>query len=268
MNIILHKNQKVNQIKAYTYLLIYENLKEYPIYYYGVRYGNIKQNTSPENDIFCKYFTSSNLVNSLIKENILPSKIIIHKIFENHIDACKFEVKFLTKIKADKRKDFLNQVCHFDNSLPNNSGRIFSEERKLKMSKTSSLTQNDPDYKIMRSKIAKEKWSDKDFIKYMEEKNNTYWNSPEGLIRKEKNGESFKNKKHSTKTKEQMKIRALEACAKQDCKARAAKRKRYKCKYCEMLNLDGANLQRHMISKHNSNKEEVKEYKFTYSHIL
>jgi hypothetical protein len=260
-------NKTINDIKAYTYLLkfiINNNI----CYYYGVRYGNIKLNITPVNDLFIKYFSSSKSVKNLLNDNIFPFEIIIHKTFNSIKDACEFEVSFLTKVDAKIRFDFLNQTNNFDNSLPCNKGRKLNQLIKEKMSISQSKWQSSDEYKLYRSKQMKNKWQDIDYKEYMQDRNNKFWNSDRGI-------EFIKNRKptwtgltHSEETKSKMSISAKIHCASIDCKNRAMKRKRYDCIICYKNNLDGGNFNSHMITKHNWSKEECVIFKKDYNILL
>lgn len=77
MNII-SKDKSANKVLAYTYMLEFNHNNETK-YYYGVRYANIRLNIAPVDDIFTKYFTSSGYVKMLIKDGVLPSRIVDRK---------------------------------------------------------------------------------------------------------------------------------------------------------------------------------------------
>ena len=92
----------------YTYLLEFTHPQTYEkLYYYGVRYS---KNCHPD-DLFIKYFTSSKYVKKLIKEfGIKCFKYEVRKIFPNNpLRAHQWEQKVLLKLKAAKRKDFINK---------------------------------------------------------------------------------------------------------------------------------------------------------------
>lgn len=255
-------NKTENQILPYTYLLKF-NINNQIKYYYGVRYRNVELNLTPENDLFKKYFTSSKIVKNLLKENILPEKIIIHKTFSSINEACKFEINFLNKLNAKNRKDFLNQVNHFDNSLPMNKGRKMPKDAKIKIGKASKTRQSSKEYRAKRSKNMSEKWKDDKFKKYMKDKNDNFFKSDDGKKHIERLKTIWINKKHTKSTKEKMSKSAKETCKKIDCTARAMARKRYTCPECNKSNLDGANFNSHMISVHLWNKEKCQMFKIS-----
>ena len=262
--IIESKDKKSNEILSYTYML-YFNINGIIRYYYGVRYGNIRIGTSPDDDIFTTYFTSSNVVLTLLKNNIIPFRILIHKTFSSIKDACKFEVNFLTKLNAKDRKDFLNQTNNFDNSLPNNAGRIVSDETRAKISIGSSKSQSSLEYKKIRSDLMKDKWSNPEFINFMKEKNEKYKTTGKSKIVGAKSGAARIGFKYSNEVKLKRSIALKKACESIDMKARALNRKKYICPICFLSNLDGGNFNSHMRSRHDWNKEKSKIFKDTNS---
>lgn len=96
----------------YTYLIGWTSLNTW---YYGVRFA---ENCSP-NDLWVKYFTSSEYVRSFIEEHGQPDIIKIRKTFKNKKDAIKWEFKVINKLKLHERSNFLNKNC---------AGAIFLDE--------------------------------------------------------------------------------------------------------------------------------------------
>jgi hypothetical protein len=92
----------------YTYLI---GWSQYHKFYYGVRYSN---NCHPS-DLFVTYFTSSKPVFDMINLYGKPDIIQVRKTFLDKFSAINWERKVLIKIKAVKRKDFLNRS---DNLFP------------------------------------------------------------------------------------------------------------------------------------------------------
>lgn len=262
---MLIKNKTLDEILPYTYLLKFK-VNGDTRYYYGVRYGNVKLNLAPLKDLFVKYFTSSSSVKNLVKNNIYPFEIIIHKTFNFSKEACAYEVNFLTRINAKGRKDFMNLTNAFDNSLPySNKGRIISDETKEKIGFASRKLQNTEEYKEFRRNLMLEKWSNPKFIQDMKEKNMKFWNSEEGRSQIEKTKKNWVGKKHKEKTKEKMRLSAIEYCSKIDCTERAMNRRRYICPICSKENLDGGNFNTHMSSKHNWDKDRCLIFKSNYN---
>lgn len=262
-------NRSNNSISAYTYLLKFK-INGIQKYYYGVRYGNVRLNITPVDDLFKKYFTSSKSIKNLLDQNILPYEIIIHKTFNCYRDACNFEVAFLTRVNAKERTDFINLVSHFDNSLPythSNNGRVLSQDTKDKIGKASSEWQSSDEYKEYRRKLMSEKWQNTEYKEYMQEKNNIFWRGIAGQQHIKNRRPATLGHKHTTETKSQMSISAKIACSKIDCKERARKRKRYTCPCCNKSSLDGGNFNSHMIAAHNWTKETCVEFKKNYIHL-
>ena len=77
--------------------------------YYGVRYAN---DCSPE-DLWQSYFTSSTYVSKYIDLYGNPDIIQIRKTFEDSESALLWEAKFLKKVNAAERTDFLNKSNGF-----------------------------------------------------------------------------------------------------------------------------------------------------------
>jgi hypothetical protein len=257
-------NKTNDEILPYTYLLKFKIDNEIK-YYYGVRCGHVAKNIKPSDDLFKVYYSSSKYVKTLLNDGIFPFEIIIHKTFVNHSEASNFEIKFLKKINARHRYDILNQVDHFDNSLPNNKGRKLSEARKLEISKFSTEFQSSSEYRMNRSIKMKEKWSDPNFIEYMKERNNSFWNGDSETLKQFKIKRSIDQtgKVHSNETKLKLSLIHKELCSKMDCSARAMKRRRYKCPLCEFDNLDGKNFNSHMQARHEWDKDTSQKYKQT-----
>lgn len=241
--------------------MLYFKINGLTKFYYGVRYGNIKLGLSPVNDLFNKYFTSSTSVHNLLKKNILPFKIVIHKTFNTTKEACEYEVKFLTKINAKERKDFLNQTNNFDNSLPNNKGRILSDSAKKAISLGSTKVQSNLEYREKRSILAKSKWANPEFRKKMEEHNAKYLDSGKSKIAGEKSGISRIGLKYNDEVKNKRSIAVKKACESIDMSSRAMNRKRFICPMCNLSNLDGGNFNRHMFFKHKWDRDQCTEFK-------
>ena len=259
--IIESKIKNSNQILAYTYML-YFNINDNFVFYYGVRYGNIRLKVSPINDIFKNYFTSSSSVHSLLDKGIMPFKIVIHKTFIDYKEACKYEVAFLSRINAKSRKDFLNQSNTFDNSLPNNLGRIASEEARKSISKASKKFQSDPEYRKYRSDLMKNRWKDPIFIEKMKSSNSQYLKSGKSKEAGAKSGNSRIGIKYSEEVKAKRSMVLKEVLKNIDMKARALKRKKYSCPICNLSNLDGGNFNRHMGKCHGWSKDQSSNFKF------
>ena len=109
----------------YTYLIGWTTLGKY---YYGVRFA---KGCSPS-DLWKTYFTSSKQVKLVRKEYGEPDLIQVRRTFETPNTAKDWEHKVLRRMKATKRKDFLNLTDNRCN--PSNAGIIRSAEFKQKVS--------------------------------------------------------------------------------------------------------------------------------------
>ena len=98
------------EILAYTYLIGWTNLNKW---YYGLRWGNVKLDIKPEDDLWVKYFTSSNHVKQFILENGQPDIIQIRKKFKCIEKAKIWENKVLKKLNVSKSEKFLNKTDNF-----------------------------------------------------------------------------------------------------------------------------------------------------------
>jgi hypothetical protein len=123
----------------YTYLIKWTktNMK-----YYGVRYAS---GCYPEElfnfDISKPYVTSSNIVKLYREEHGEPDIIQIRRIFADHESAQLWETKFLSRIDAKNRLDFLNKTNNksFDWLVGENNGmygKTHTFESKSKISKS------------------------------------------------------------------------------------------------------------------------------------
>lgn len=114
----------------YTYIITHipSNVK-----YYGVQY---KKNANPE-DLGVKYFSSSNVLKRLIKEEGIDNFTFqVRQIFDSKEKALEWERRFLTKVNASASKEWFN----LRNGSGNNSGGYtLSEVTRQRMSKPKSL---------------------------------------------------------------------------------------------------------------------------------
>lgn len=110
--------------QPYTYLIEWSSTG---MKYYGVRYA---KNCNPK-ELWKSYFTSSNYVKKYRIEHGDPDIISIRKTFNNRDSAIEWEHKFLTKVNAGERKDFLN-IC---NNWHVSANKVFSDEHRERISK-------------------------------------------------------------------------------------------------------------------------------------
>ena len=90
---------------AYTYRIKWIKLNKS---YYGVRYSKKSEGIKPEDDLWIKYFTSSNVVKEYRKTYGEPDIIEIRKVFDDKQDSVKWEKKVLERLKASKSLHWLN----------------------------------------------------------------------------------------------------------------------------------------------------------------
>jgi len=114
---------------AYTYLIKCPNGKSY----YGYRAAN---KTSPEDDLWQHYFTSSKVIQEL-REQYSDDEFIatVDKTFATAEEAFEYETKFLTENDCVKSDDWLNRQCF--PMFNDNKGRKMperSEEHRRKLS--------------------------------------------------------------------------------------------------------------------------------------
>ena len=261
-------NKATNELKPYTYLLKF-NINNINKYYYGVRTSNVRNNKLPCDDLFIHYFTSSGQVKKLLNDNIMPYEVIIHKTFNSLEEACNYEQKFLKRVNAKQRKDFLNltdtiNVYRFSTC---NIGRVFSQKERQLLSEKSSLIQSSLEYREKRRVQMIDKWKNEDFRKYMAENIKKFKNSDKFIEHKKKKSLSHKGLKESDETKRKKSESMKKIVKNTDMKARMSKRIRYKCPYCidiKYQKLLGHNFNVHMKKSHNWNDLSVNEFKSTH----
>lgn len=255
-------NKTSDTISPYTYLIKF-NINGKIIMYYGVRYGNVRLNLKPSEDLFNRYFTSSKDVNLLLSKNILPFEIIIHKTFNTISESCQFEVDFLSRINAMHNDNFLNHTNSFKNDLAySNKNRILSDETKLKISIASSKWQSSLEYRELKKLASIERWKDPVFKQYMKERNQAFLDSDKGKsFIKDHLNQIWVGREHSNETKLKMSESAKKALQCVDMKERALNRKRHICPICNKSNLDGGNFNRHMKLNHTWSKEQSQSFK-------
>jgi hypothetical protein len=255
-------NKTSDTISPYTYLIKFK-VDDKILMYYGVRYGNVRLNLKPSEDLFIKYFTSSKDVNLLLSKEVLPFEIIIHKTFNTINDACQFEVDFLSRIDAKHNDMFLNHTNSFKNDLTySNKNRILSDETKHKISLASSEWQSSLEYRESRRLQSIERWKDPVFKQYMKERNQAFLDSDKGKsFIKDHLNQIWVGREHSNETKLKMSESAKKALENVDMKTRALNRKRYSCPICGKSNLDGGNFNQHVKIQHEWTKEQSQSFK-------
>jgi len=119
---------------AYTYLVKSKITNKV---YYGVRWGN---KTTPDKDLWIKYFTSSKAIKKQIKENGKDSfSFEVRKVFNNKQEAIIWEETVLRRMKVLKHPNIwinrcVNKAIRYD--VHPRQGIVTSEQTKQKISKS------------------------------------------------------------------------------------------------------------------------------------
>lgn len=113
----------------YTYLIGWTQAGKF---YYGVRFA---KGCRPD-DLWVSYFTSSKQVKVAREKLGEPDLICIRRTFKDINAAKNWEHKVLRRLRASKRKDFLNLTDNRCN--PSNAGIIRTDEFKQKISVANS----------------------------------------------------------------------------------------------------------------------------------
>lgn len=113
-----------NKSIPFTYLIGWPEINKW---YYGVRYSK----KCHPNDLWKKYFTSSNKVKKMRKTHGEPSIIEIRKIFDDPKKALEYEQKVLKKLKVKTNEKWINVAI----GQPSMEGKKHSEKTKNKMRK-------------------------------------------------------------------------------------------------------------------------------------
>lgn len=87
----------------YTYLI---GWKDHNRFYYGVRFAK----KCHPSELFVSYFTSSKSVKQMIQDIGTPDLIQVRKIFDNALDARRWEHRVLTRLKVIESEKWLNKT--------------------------------------------------------------------------------------------------------------------------------------------------------------
>ena len=135
-------------MKPYTYYIHWSTINKS---YYGVKFG---KDANP--DTFWKdYFTSSKYVKHYRAKYGEPDVIKVRKIFTEAVDACKWEAKVLTRLKAVHKEEWLNKHSFL--------GRETSDEIRQKISNTLKGRKQSKESNEKRSKSLKGRKFPKEF---------------------------------------------------------------------------------------------------------
>ena len=121
-SIITKENYSMIIYQAYTYFIRWS---EYDRQYYGVRYTSGLATRTPEEDLWVKYKTSSEIVKKFYRKNGDPDIILIDQRFNNEEEARKYEENFLKENDVVNDERWLNQ--HDSQSPP----RLFGEANPM-----------------------------------------------------------------------------------------------------------------------------------------
>ena len=140
-----------NIIVAYTYLLTHKITKQY---YYGVRYCGICESYTPYDDLWIKYFSSSNEVENLINLHGADSfKYEIRQTFTTVDSAIAYEHKVLRRLNVINKSNWLNKS---DNKAIDRASSQKGAERAHKIQKendTCISKQSEKGNRIKKEKI-------------------------------------------------------------------------------------------------------------------
>ena len=95
---------------AYTYLI---GWTKYDLWYYGLRYKNIKLKRTPEEDLWIHYKTSSTSVKHMRAFIGDPDYISVDKTFNSIGDAIDYENRILIEMDVSNNDEWLNRVSNF-----------------------------------------------------------------------------------------------------------------------------------------------------------
>jgi hypothetical protein len=118
----------MNNITPYTYLIKFKPTGQV---YYGLRFKNVRLNRTPEDDLMHYYTTSSDQINSLLKEHGLEAfDWEVRKTFKTQEDAMLWESKVLRRCKVLHDTKWFNQNIA-GRKVPSESGlKVISETHK------------------------------------------------------------------------------------------------------------------------------------------
>lgn len=188
MSIYVNKHKRFDEVYPYTYVLKH---KETGLKYHGVRFANVKQNRSPNDDFAVHYFTSSGTFKEHFINNPDEFSFYIKWSFDSIEDALNYEETINRKlIYSDK---WVNQRT--------NKATILSEDAINKISKSSIDRWRDDEFKDQHSNFMKDKWKDTEYRNRVSLAISKKW---EDVEYREHMRHMFKNKTVSDETKEKL----------------------------------------------------------------
>jgi len=133
----------------YTYLI---GWKQQNLWYYGSRYA---KDCNPS-DLWVLYFTSSKYVQQARKNYGEPDIIEVRKTFETAEAAREWEHKFLRKIRAIEKQNWLNKT---DNKAIILDETMKEKKRNKMLGKKRKPHSEETKEKISKSRIGREPWN-------------------------------------------------------------------------------------------------------------
>jgi len=115
-----------DDIYHYTYIIKFQSINKW---YYGVR---TCKSILPENDLGKLYFSSSNIVNTLIEKG-LEASFHIHKIFDTRLEANDYEEKILRKLKGMNKHGNMINKCFSMKSISPENKKIYTHKKSLRV---------------------------------------------------------------------------------------------------------------------------------------
>jgi len=131
--------------KFYVYELVFNDGR----FYIGYRGSKLQ----PEDDLLVKYFTSSKVVKMMLESKVSCTYRIIQRDMTQE-DAYELEQQLIYHRFHDK--DCLNEACYYGRD----GFGVLSPTAKTKISQSSKLRWEDPDYRLRLSETHKKRWSD------------------------------------------------------------------------------------------------------------
>lgn len=125
------KHRKFNEPLPYTYVIVDTETNQK---YYGVRFANVKQSRSPNNDLGIYYFSSSISLKKQARRNKERFLFIVRWTFDSIEDAIAYEQLVVKRIIHQSQWINQNAYPMFANSVGPNKGRPVSAERRAKTS--------------------------------------------------------------------------------------------------------------------------------------
>ena len=180
--------------QPYTYLIAWT---DHNVFYYGVRYSKKIENKLPDQDLWVDYFTSSKYVQEFREEHGEPDRIEIRRVFDSAKKARDWEEKFLRKINAKQRSEWLNfhngngDFCGFfqdDDLRKKHSERMkeyFADPENLNQmrERVKNYYKNNPEAKIRISKQMKQRYKNSENGKKITDVSKKFWENTENRKR-------------------------------------------------------------------------------------